>query len=242
MKSIYVAWQEPNSRQWMPVGRLTKDESDFKFVYTRGAKKFPSFTPFGRMKDLYTVYKSEELFPLFANRILSKSRPEYEKYLHWLGMDRQEYDVMEELSRTAGLRATDSLELFHCPTPKEDNTYEVRFFSRGLRHMHTENQERAATLKVGERLFLMQDLQNEYDSMALLMRTDDPVSLVGYAPRYYSAELTELIEENDTESVKVTVERVNTDAPIQYRVLCKIKAPWPAKFTPCSQEQFQALA
>ena len=242
MKSIYVAWQDPKSRKWAPVARLTKDDSEFRFVYTRGAEDSPNFTPFGRMRDLHMVYKSKELFPLFANRILSKSRPEYEKYLHWLGLDSKGYDVMEELSRTAGLRATDSLELFHCPVPTEKNTYELHFFSRGLRHMHMENQERAKELMPGERLFLMQDLQNLHDSMALLVRTDDPVSLVGYVPRYYSSELTQLIKENGPECVKVTVEQVNTDAPIQYRVLCKIETPWPTKFSPCADEQFQALA
>jgi len=108
--------------------------------------------------------------------------------------------------------------------------------------MHSENPERANNLNVGERLYLMQDLQNQFDKMALLLRTNDPVLLVGYAPRYYSAEVSELIKANGQEDVVVTVEKVNKNAPLQYRVLCKLKTKWPVNFTPCSDERYKALA
>ncbi len=88
----------------------------------------------------------------------------------------------------------------------------------------------------------MQDLQNRYDEMALLLRTGDPISLVGYAPRYYSAEFTQLIEAVGAEEVKVTVERVNRDAPLQYRVLCRFISPWAANFLPCSRGEYEPLA
>lgn len=88
----------------------------------------------------------------------------------------------------------------------------------------------------------MQDLQNSSDSMALLIRTGDPITLVGYAPRYYSAEFTQLIKVTSPDQVKITVEQVNSDAPIQYRVLCKLVSPWPASFTPCTTKDFEPLA
>ncbi|MFV2058896.1 MAG: HIRAN domain-containing protein [Thiohalomonadales bacterium] len=242
MNVIFIAWQDPESRQWAPVGRLSKENSEFSFVYTQGAEEVPNFTPFGRMKDLHAIYKSDTLFPLFSNRVLPKSRPEYSDYMNWLGLNESNYDEMEELSRTAGLRATDSLELFPCPLPTSQNIYELFFFSRGLRHMYSENQERANNLKEGEQLFLMQDFQNSYDGMALMMRTNDPVSLVGYTPRYYSGEVSELIKSNKPENIVVTVEKVNQNAPLQYRVLCKLKTKWPANFMPCSDAQYKALA
>jgi hypothetical protein len=134
------------------------------------------------------------------------------------------------------------LELFPCPEPTEGKNYEVYFFCRGLRHLHAENQERARQLKPGEQLYLMQDLQNPHDPMALLMRTGDPITLVGYAPRYYSAEFTQLIKSTGQGQVKVTVEQVNLDAPVQYRVLCKLASPWPQNFSSCSTSEFQSLA
>jgi hypothetical protein len=78
--------------------------------------------------------------------------------------------------------------------------------------------------------------------MALLLCTGDPITLVGYAPRYYSGEFTQVINATSPEEVKVTVEQVNRDAPIQYRVLCRLVSPWPASFTPCANDEFRALA
>lgn len=243
MKALFIAWQDTKTRRWAPVGRLTREGSLYLFVYTRGAEEMPNFRPFGPMQDLHKAYRSEELFPIFANRILAKNRPEYQDYLKWLGLSEARYDALDELARTGGLRATDALELFPCPEPTDGKNYEVYFFSRGLRHMHAENQKRARQLKSGERLYLMQDLQNFHDSMALLMRTGDPITLVGYAPRYYSAEFTQLIKAaGHPDQVKVTVEQVNADAPIQYRVLCKLSSPWPANFSPCAKREFEALA
>ena len=64
----------------------------------------------------------------------------------------------------------------------------------------------------------MQDIQNSSDEMALLLRTNDPVTLVGYVPRYYSGEFTRLINLVGKDDARVTVERVNPDAPVQYRI------------------------
>ena len=242
MKALFVAWQDPASRQWAPVGQLTRDDHLYRFVYTRGAEKMKNFSPFGMMTDLKKEYISDDLFPLFANRTLAKSRPEYSEYLEWLGMSSKTYDELDELARTGGLRATDSLELFPCPEPTKNHNYVVYFFGRGLRYLHSENQLRALDILPKERLYLMPDIQNEYDKKALLLRTDDPITLVGYAPRYYAGEFGELVSMVGEEKIKVTVERVNPKAPLQFRVLCKLTAPWPATFHPCNKGLFKSLA
>ena len=241
MKAIFVAYQDAISRNWAPVGRLTRVEGRYHFSYTRGAEELPNFVPFGRMTDLGAEYVSEKLFPLFANRVLPKSRPEYSDYLKWLGLSQVSHDALEELARTGGLRATDTLELIPCPAPSEGNRYEVFFFCRGLRHLPQESQARAVELKHGERLYLAQDLQNGFDITALLLRTGEPMTLVGYAPRYYSADFTQLIKHVGANEVKVTVEQVNTEAPAQYRVLCKLSAPWPSGFAPCKAGQYEPI-
>ncbi len=242
MKALFVAYQDVSSRLWAPVGRLTREDSRYHFAYTRGAKEFPSFVPFGRMTDLESEYVSDKLFPLFANRVLPKSRPEYADYLNWLGLSPSQYDALDELARTGGLRATDTLEIIPCPSRSEGNRYEVFFFCRGLRHLSQESQERAMKLNQGERLYLVQDLQNRFDTNAMFLRTDDPVTLVGYSPRYYSGDFTDLIHKVGSNEVEVTVERVSKNAPVQYRVLCKLSAPWPSDFDPCTSGQYEALA
>lgn len=243
MKALFVAYQDTVSRQWAPVARLTLEDGRYHFSYTQGAKAIPDFVPFGRLTDLYTEYVSDKLFPLFANRVLPKSRPEYSEYLNWLGLTQASHDALEELARTGGLRATDTLELIPCPTPSSENRYEVYFFCRGLRHLTEDSQARALNLAPGERLYLAQDLQNSFDNTALLLRTDDPVTLIGYAPRYYSVDFTQLIQKVQTpDDVTVTVERVNPEAPTQYRVLCKLSAPWPSGFVPCEVDLYQPIS
>ena len=242
MKALFVVWQDPDTRRWIPVARLTREHGRFRFSYTKGATASNKFDGFGRMQDRHVVYESEDLFPLFANRILPKSRPEYRSYLHWLGLDEQRADELEVLARSGGLRATDTLEIIPCPEPTTDNRYVVYFFSHGLRYLSEKDQERVTTLKVGDRLFLMRDVQNRVDAMALLMRTDDPISVVGYCPRYYSGEFSQLLLQVAQEQVRVHVEQVNIDAPSHYRLLCKLVSPWPTGFAPCAREEFEPLA
>jgi len=76
-QSIFIAWRDGDGSncQWGPVGRLDRVRDDYRFVYTRGIKKLPGFSPFPGMTDLDTVYLSENLFPLFANRLLTKYHP-----------------------------------------------------------------------------------------------------------------------------------------------------------------------
>lgn len=242
MKTLFVTWQDPETRRWIPVGRLTYENGTYEFAYTRGAKASQNFVPFGRMVDLNSVYSSTELFPLFANRILSRTRPEYSEYLSWLGLDESKASELEVLARSGGQRATDTLEIIPCPEPTPDNSYVVRFFSHGLRYLAEKDQQRVGSLRPGDRLWLMRDVQNRIDAMALLMRTDDPISVVGYVPRYYSGEFSTLMEKVGQERVRVSVEQVNADAPSNFRLLCKLEAPWPADFAPCSQGQFETLA
>ena len=88
----------------------------------------------------------------------------------------------------------------------------------------------------------MLDVQNKYDMHALVLRTKEPVTLVGYAPRYYSGEFSSVVDEVGQENIKVTVEQVNEDAPLQYRVLCKLESQWPKNFAPCMKDQYKVLS
>lgn len=241
-KALFIAWQDPQSRSWFPVGRLTLENHSYQFAYTRGAKESKRFLPFGRMTDLNAVYVSKELFPLFANRILPKSRPEHRDYMRWLGLSEGKYNELEELARTGGQRATDSLEIFPCPMPTSDNRYVVYFFSHGLRYFNSQTLLQIDSFSPGEELFLARDVQNKFDKTALLLRTQDPISFVGFCPRYYTADFTKLLTLAGPEKVKIVVERVNLDAPTRLRFLCRLSAPWPSSFSPCTRDLFETLA
>ena len=105
---------------WSPIGRLEFDDGIYRFVYTKGARTATGFTPFSGMEDLEEIYDSNELFPVFANRLLPHSRPEYEAYLRWSGFDpANPPDPIAVLGVTEGIRRTDMIELFPCPVPDE---------------------------------------------------------------------------------------------------------------------------
>jgi hypothetical protein len=241
MNTLFLAWQDPQNRRWFPVGRLTFNGSVYHFVYTKGAEASPHFIPFGMMRHLHVTYESDQLFPLFSNRLLSKARPEYRKFLHWVNIREDEDDPLALLARTEGLRETDSLEVFPRPERTNDNEYHVHFFVHGIRHLPQEAIDRVHALKEKDRLFLMQDLQNPYDPFALALRTADPPTFVGYCPRYLAEDVHTLLEKCASEVVRINVERVNREAPLQLRVLCDITSCWPASFRPCSGEMYEPL-
>ena len=241
MNTLFVAMKDVPSRRWAPVGRLTRRNGVYRFVYTRGCLEVPDFVPFGRLTDLGAEYLSKELFPLFANRVLAQGRPESGRYRDWLGLAPGATDALDELGRTGGIRATDRLEVIPCPEPTADGRYEIRFFARGLRHLPAESRVSVEGLRAGERLFLMRDDQNEQDPLALLMRTGDPIHLAGYVPRYFADDVRRLDTTVGPQSVLVQVEAVNGDAPMQYRLRCRLTAPWPDGFVACGGPEFLPL-
>lgn len=242
MKSLYIAIQDSESRTWSPVARIRKSQGLYHLNYTGGAKDVPGFKGFGRMHGLDREFISKDIFPLLKNRLLGSNRPEHKNYLEWLGLHAHNYDAFEELARTGGLRGTDDLELIPEPEPTKQDRYEVSFFVRGIRHLPDTTTQVISKLQVGERLYIAKDVQNSHDSHALLLRTDKPVSLVGYAPRYYSEDFSLIASGGDVAEAIVTVEQVNLEAPLPYRLLCKISAPWPSSFSPCESSKFSSLA
>jgi len=248
-QSIFIAWRGGGDYdgQWGPVGRLDRVSDGYRFVYTRGAKMLPGFLPFPGMDDLNAEYLSDELFPLFANRLLAKSRPEYEAFLRWSGFDgfdrNNPPDPIALLGVTEGRRATDSLELFTYPQPDESGCFVSKFFLHSIRRMPALARERLNTLKPGDSLGLMIDFQNRHDPAAVAVRTCDDYDryMIGYVPRYLARDVHFLIRQCFTENIRLTVERVNEDAPMQQRLLCRMNACWPTGFRPCTDEEFEPL-
>jgi len=194
------------------------------------------------MTNLRATYESDTLFPLFTNRLLSKSRPEYSAYLRWLDVNKDDpLADLAILARSGGLRSTDSLEVFPEPERTLDGNYEVTFAIHGLRYLPASALEQIESLTPGTRLFLLSDLQNPFHSLALALRTDAPPVFVGYCPRYLSRDFHEVLEVSKPENVKVLVKKLNKDAPLQYRMLCKLSAPWPTNFEPCKGRLYRPL-
>lgn len=244
--ALFVAWRsgESTGRGWGPVGRLERHPGGYRFLYTRGARTLRGFRPFPEMPHLDAIYESSSLFPLFANRLLASSRPEYEAYLAWSGFNATEPpDPIALLSVTEGRRATDSIELFPCPMVDADGCYINKFFLHGVAYMGAAAEERIGRLQPDEPLLPMLDILNDYDREAVAVRTSDAHDrvMIGYVPRYLAREVRELCESCSGNFFDLRVERVNQSAPLQQRLLCRLNACWPEGFHPCAHEDFAPI-
>ncbi len=242
MKTLFLAWQAPDIRNWFPVGRLDADPDDEKFIfrYTQGAiaaKQFgfrpmPSFPQFGGS------YRSSELFPMFKNRVLDPQRKDFGDYLRTLALDHD--DPIEILAITGGARQTDSFEVFPKIEKQPDNSFRCRFFLHGLRHMSDSAQKRAMVLQAGEELGISIELTNPKTGVAVQLTSQD-YEFVGWAPRYLVADLLKSLA--DVSKIRATVVKVNPgDVPVNRRVLVEFQGNLPADVHPMTGEQFQPIA
>lgn len=244
MKTLFLAWQDPNSRAWFPVGQLTHEHGLYRFSYLQGAleaREQAGFEPILSFPQFDYSYVSSDLFPLFANRLLRPSRPEYKDFVQWLNIPEHQDDPIALLARSGGKRKTDSFEVFPRPEPNAEGNYHIHFFTHGLSHFPEAAQQYVQTLQPDVSLRLMHDLQNPYDSRALVLRTEDGHQ-VGYCPRYLAPDLFKLVSDFPSQ-VKASVERVNPPpTPLQFRLLCHLTAPWLEDFEPFSDPSYQPLA
>jgi hypothetical protein len=246
VRTLFLAWQDPDQRSWYTVGRLDQKNGTYVFRYTQGAEdaKARGFDPIVSFPDLYRTYESNEIFPLFANQVLSRNRPEFDDFVEWLSIPKDEADPVAILART-GDQVTDTLEIFPYPTQRSEDTYVVHFFVRGLRHQSACAIERVPELEPGDALRLMPDVQNEYDADACMLRTAEREKhakhLMGYLPRYLARELAQLSWDQMARST-VEVVRVNpSPAPIHFRILCRLTMEWTASRAPFDADVYQPL-
>ena len=247
MTTLFLAWRSPRTRSWYTVGRLTAD-GVYRFVYTDGAgeaEREGGFATLPEFPERERIYESEELFPLFANRLLPRSRPDYPEWVEWLSLPEHRDDPVGLLARSGGQRATDSFEVFPSPERQPDGSYHVHFFAHGLRHFPASSAERAARLQPGDPLLLMHDFQNTADPNALMLRTAEQepgdIHPVGFCPRYLLSDILSLLAD-DPRSAQVEVERINLPpAPLQFRVLCSLTMRWREGFRPFSGRAYQPI-
>ncbi len=231
-KTIWVAWQDPIERRWLPVGRLSRDMGIYRFVYTQGALESDSFVPFAGLPELRGSHEGATLPPVFAQTLSSATG-----HVRSAGLAD---DPLDLLALVGGRLGPNDIELFAHPI-NEDGSFRFRFFVRGIRHVETSARERIRRLADGARLFLMADMQNPYDALALALRTADPSVLVGYCPSYIARDFRVVVE-SSPQATSVVVERVDLEAPPQTMLLCSMTGPWPRQFRPCSEEIYQPVA
>lgn len=239
--TFFVNWQDPINRRWHPVAKLQRARGQYVFGYTRGALGSPNFSPFAGLTDLKAVYVSEELFPIFANRVMNERRPEFSQYARWSGIHQNPHsDPLLLMARMGGGRATDTLQVHPVPERSADGLYEMVFFCHGGRHVLEQAQEQTLSLVPGEKLFPMLDFQNPFDPDAVALRSSDPAAMIGYCPRYLAGDLKRLADGGDN-NLQIRVRQVNRDAPVQFRLLCELVSRWPSGFRPCDDDEHKTI-
>jgi hypothetical protein len=232
-KCIYLAWQDQNTRRWHVIGQLLRFDEGYEFRYTIGVNNIPFFTALPNMPEHERVYRSLELFSLFKNRLMPKSRPDYSDYVRWMGIEQEDMDELDALAISGGERETDFFRIIPVPEKNAKGDYSFKFFVNGLSHMDDHVKERVRDLHKGDSLYLMHDFQNTEDQLALSVRTEDPPCLIGYIPAYFTKVIHKMKneKENAINEIRVNVVQVNEDAPIQMRLLCELSSsflnkPW----------------
>lgn len=240
---LFVAWQDPEGRAIIPVGRLTRQARGYRFEYIRGALRAHDrgFLGFVEFPQFAAHYTSDSLFPLFQNRLMPTARPDYVEHVQALGIDPADADPMGVLARSGGTRATDRVELFAPPSFIADKQrWESYFLLRGVRHRPRSAQQRILELKPQERLYVMLDFQNEHNARALLLRTEDGHA-IGHLPDYMVEDIAQLVDMPG--QIEVRVEQVNPPpTPVHHRVLGRLVARWNPGFHPFSGTDYTSLA
>jgi hypothetical protein len=243
MKTLFLAWQAP-SRAWFPIGRLDVDreKSEFCFAYTRGAqraKREEGFHPLTSFPDFHERYESDELFPLFKNRVLDPHRKDFLDNLRSLDLDPAHPDPVEILAVSGGERQTDSFDVFPKLEKGKDNRFSCRFFLHGLRHVSEAARERALVLTPEEPLQVSLELNNPATRIAIQLTTRD-YHFVGWTPRYLVGDLVRAV--NEYPEIKARVVRNNeVGTPLNRRILVELSGLLPPDHKLMSGQDFQII-
>ncbi|MFM6120553.1 MAG: DNA-binding protein, partial [Sphaerospermopsis kisseleviana] len=57
-QTLFLAWQDTDSRSWFTIGKLTYDGKEYQFVYTQGVKEAENqcqFQPLYSFPDFHKV-------------------------------------------------------------------------------------------------------------------------------------------------------------------------------------------
>lgn len=234
MNSLHVAWQQPDTREWIPVATLRRKDDIYRLNFSKGALRANGFSGFGSMNVYGRVYESPTLFPFFSNRLINRTRPEYGDYMKWMCLDEMSNDPLTILSVTGGIRATDSIELIPDMGSQFGNM-QFDFFPRSLNHLPKQVLCVIEELNEGDPLYLLHDVQNIFDACALAIRTKTPATLVGYCAKYYTKSLLEILSK-DSSAISIAVKRVNLDAPLHMRLLCTMVIKVPGELSLTDEE------
>ncbi len=250
-RRLIVTWQHPDSRWIEPVGFLSYDGELYSFDYIRHALQVADFQPLLGFGDVHHSYKSEILFPLFAQRVMDPRRPDYHRYVERLGLT-EDASPWEQIARSQGRRQGDSLQLLPEPVISDENLT-CLFLVNGMRHVPSrpvtlggrqlrvtsEQVESALSeLRPGDPLRLISEPSNKFNPLAIMV-TGSSSTPLGWVPNLLVEDLNRLLA---LTAVQVTAVHINgPDAPWHLRLLAQLSATHIGNFRFFTDNRWEVL-
>lgn len=242
VRELLVLWQHPETREIVPVGRLTNEHGLYSFSYTRAATAIDDFRPLPGLGPIGQTYVSANLPTIFRQRVMDSVRPDFTEYVASLGLQPDSATPWEQIVQSGGDRAGDTLQFMAIPRVVAGRA-RARFLANGVRYIPDgtsrviagravvvtpeEHEAVLQSLSSGDRLDLLPEEGNQQDPHATLVTsTGTPV---GYAPRFLSPSIRRL---QTAGPVSAEVVRVNGPAsPAHLRLVLELNSPAPEGFS-----------
>ncbi|MGN7190423.1 HIRAN domain-containing protein [Curtobacterium sp. MCBA15_004] len=202
------------------MAKLSYDADRYFFDYLPAAKTEASFRPLMGFRDLDEHYESDELFPLFHERVMDPARDDFRRVVEGLDLDPDSATPWEQLSRSGGGSEGDTLQV--TPIPHETaEGWACRTLLSGLRYFEkksvqtqqgrtnpyssSDHEKVLASIRPGDHLRLRREIGNSYNPSAVLVFTEDD-HVVGYLPDWLARFVGPVLDE---EIITAQVDRVN---------------------------------
>lgn len=216
LSRLLVTVRDPDTRQYVPIGFLHRTLDCYEFSYLESALARDDFRPLPGLTHATKVpMRAADLFPVFAERVVSSRRPDRYASMDALGLP-MSAAPFEVLARSHGQRVGDTIELLPAPIAGPGELVSFPFLTHGVRHLAPEEQERIASLSPGDDLRLVRDSGNPVNPQAFLV-TDDGEVRLGWVPDPLIAVFESLTDR------RLTVERANgPEIGFHFRLLVNI--------------------
>lgn len=193
-QELWLIWKTRETRERYKVGSLVFENNTYTFKYLKEElkeAKSKGFLYFPGFEDLTKTYVSEDLFANIETRLPNPNRPDYESILasYNLKKDSSKFSI---LASTKGRLITDNYEFV--PIFNKEN---VEFDIAGTRHC-PDIKKCSNLISVNDKIKLELEPNNEFDKHAIkvLYEKENTTYHIGYVPKYYSSELSDLLKNN----------------------------------------------
>ncbi|QCB50022.1 hypothetical protein E5720_06935 [Rhodococcus sp. PAMC28707] len=249
VRDLLVLWRHPVTRWIQPIGRLSQGLDHYSFSYTRAAAEIPELRTLPGLPDLWRRYDSQSLPAVFGQRVMERSRSNYDTYMTWLGLDPRMATPWEQIVYSGGRRAGDTLQFMEVPCVVDGRVH-ARFLVNGIRHVAgqpctfvnrvtrvspREHEAAFARLHVGAIVTIEAEIENESDENASMV-TAGGVPL-GWVPRSLSQGVRKLLAYGPISPTVIAVRGIDTPSHLRLVLDLDVEVPDGFSFDPAGNWQ-----